>query len=256
MSTLKELNELGYNTLNDKISEKINNCYPLSFTTIGSHESFSFLLDAWSWPLSKKVKDEASSYTEQQSLLLGLLRSGKSVLIPKGRQVGESLATSIYLTHEAYVNHKRIIVVNPARHQSETILTNIRYMLNAIYTRDNNKYTTKKTFHVNQKNLIKLSNHQYIEVFPSEQYASALCSHPDIDIIYISEAGHINNCTQLLNDLLPKLNNTYGQVIISSSYNGEDEFFYPLLPRAEEYNFTVFPMNNTSEYYEYNWPSM
>ena len=187
MPTLSELNENSYSQLAELTNQRISN-EPLYFGSIKENECFDFLCEAQA---IKSPSNTPIKFSDQQTALIALLKANKDVLIPKDRQVGSTLAICIYLAHEAYFKHKRILIVGPGVHHVTTVLDKIKYMLEAIMARNNkfkNKNHHEKFFYTSTKK-IQLWNYQFVK---------AACGIDDLrgetfDIIYFTEASYMNN---------------------------------------------------------------
>jgi hypothetical protein len=239
---LLERNELSYNTLNKNTSNRIK-CEPLFFTSIGPDESFEFLCKTWASRDPDRLKPALlSNFTSQQLALLALLKSGKHILIPKHRETGETLIMTLYLTYEAYYNYKDIFIIVPNYNIGEEILRKIELMLGMLMNRNNYVNTYKERFTHLARHSIELRPAQHIKLItrPEEMRGYR------VRIAYFSNAAFLVHGNELYNNLIPALTQRdSNQIIMSSKYNGEDNFFYPLLTtNPDGRNFTIFPMVN------------
>jgi hypothetical protein len=244
MNNLIALNNISYDLLNGAIEDKIN-CHPLMFHPISKNECFGFLCREWvnknNREFGRETEDDIK-FTDQQLALLTLLMNNKHLLIPKHRETGETLITSIYLTWEAYYNNKSIIIVSPSRHIGGEVLHRIKFMLEAIMSRNNLGRTGDNKLRFSTQNGTKLS------LWPS-QSITTVCRPSEFsgkvaDIVYFSNAAFLINSLETYSNALMTLRNGKGQVIMSSTSNGEDNLFYPLLTNTVENTFVKFPMIN------------
>lgn len=244
---LHDLNNISFNVLNQLANDRIE-AQPLFFSTIRSSECFDFLCHEW----IKQNHNRPFKFTENQTALLALLKSNKHLLIPKDRQVGETLATSIYLTHEFYYNHKDIIVIGPRSQDVKHVIGIIRFMVSAIIKRDANLNPQLDQGYLNNLYTLELFGRKIKGAWTESRLRSE-----HADIVYLSAAEFIRNGMDILGVTLGGTLKQNGQMIISSSYNGLNGFMGLLLAENQRVpRFTVFPMSNpnTNRNDPDNWP--
>lgn len=244
MPRLNKLNEESYHQLNERANFRVD-CQSLCFTRLGSAESFEFLFNEW----VKHHNVKLSKLTDDQTALIAILRRKENVLIPKDRQVGETLAICIYLANEIYYNNKTVFILAPNQHYGALILERVKWFLNSLIIRNHIVSPKVPCYGGNRNHIIRLG----ITCLTVITNRTELRGSGKCDIIYMAEAAFISNADEIYESILffP------AHFIIASSFNGQDNFFAPLLETAPQDWFTIFPMRNTidSRNDPDNWPN-
>lgn len=186
-----------------------------------------------------------------QHLLYKHIFSEKKMIICKSRQIGistgielASLYSAVYnIFPTGIFNNTKIGIISKTNEQSKKVLLDIKKLMMLGDSRikskpfeallDNSRIVPQNMYQINFKNKC------FIKCFPPTDAVRG----ESFDIVFVDEAAFIEDDEIFFNSILPTVSRTDGRVILASTPNGQQGFFFEI--------FDPFDRFKTHEYQRY-----